>query len=477
MIIGLLISTIGLLPLVLGFVIRSVFKELRLSNVLFLFMVAISIWQLDVGVLYLGKLFPPDVVLFLFKLFRMGPTFAMLILFYLTYRIVKDQPSTLTEYSILTKSIHNFFNKRNIIIFAIWSIFVYIINWTNLGVSGVAIRKEKFTEEHYFPIYGHYSWIYLLHMSSFILFLFFTILVSKRLANTYFQKFLITVYIDILGLLIIGFVNFSDSTGLVASSFGVIAFSAIIVQEFIKLNVNMKANYYQILERQKKLDYTGNLAGSLIHEVKNTNQIIVGFSNILSKSEELTEKERSLLEMIQKSSEHLSELTDNYKKYIKSSNLTFKTENLQGIIQDAIDFSMEMSKEKQVSIQFKNDYDILNAYMNKANIKQVFINLIKNSIEAMDESKEDKTISIQTEMIHETIIIHFIDNGKGIPKSNWESVFDPFISFKSRGMGLGLPFVKKILIEHFGDIQIQDSSEKGTHFRIEIPQNGILNQH
>ncbi len=92
----------------------------------------------------------------------------------------------------------------------------------------------------------------------------------------------------------------------------------------------------------------------------------------------------------------------------------------------------------------------------------------------MPEDRDDKKILIKTELENEHIIIHFIDTGKGIPSANWESVFDPFISIDKRGMGLGLPFVKKTIIEHLGNITISKSSPEGTHFIIELPQNGIL---
>ena len=316
-----------------------------------------------------------------------------------------------------------------------------------------------------------------MHMLSYIVFLALVFPISNRVANSHFQKFLRALCIHSLWLLIPGFLNFSPTTGVIASTFGVIIFSTVIVHGFIELNVNTKSNYYELMERQKKMDYTGNLAGSLIHEVNNTNQIIKGFSKILSESADITERDKNTLEMIQKSSEHLEGLADNYKAYMKSSEMKNKKEDLEVIIQEAIDFSSEMLREKKVNIHFENNYDYLYAYINIANLEQVFINLIKNSIEAMPENKEQKEITIKTEIENETIIIHFIDNGKGISPSDWENIFDPFVSFSKTGMGFGLPFVKKTIIEHFGDIRIENSSDQGTHFRIEIPQNGILNNH
>ena len=66
---------------------------------------------------------------------------------------------------------------------------------------------------------------------------------------------------------------------------------------------------------------------------------------------------------------------------------------------------------------------------------------------------------------------------KGFHVPYWESIFDPFISFKDKGMGFGLPFVKKIIFEHRGDIAVVDSTPEGTHFQIKIPQFGFYDIH
>lgn len=273
-----------------------------------------------------------------------------------------------------------------------------------------------------------------------------------------------------------GMVNFYPEAGTIASSIGVVVFSTAIMFEFINFNHNIRMNYYDLLERQKKMDYTGNIAGSLIHEVKNANQIIKGFSSMLEQSETIQEKDHAFAEMISRSSQHLEELTENYKGYINASDVEYKMEDLEDIINESIQFSSEMLKKHHISVHFVNQITPLMAFANKANFKQVFINLLKNSMEATPLEKEERDIYIETKVENNKIIIDFKDSGKGIPPSNWESVFDPFISLEKRGMGFGLPFVKKIIIEHLGDISIVSSSSKGTTFRIEIPQMGSFSR-
>ncbi len=476
MIIGLLICTIGLMPLVLALSMKSIYKESKLSTALFVYMLLVAIWQIDVGILYFADGLSEETALILFKLLRLGPTFSVPIVFYITCTILNDEPTILKRSNRFWMVLLKIFDKRTLYFLTAWSGIVYLINWFPVGIDSLHTNRTTFLPiDHYFPVYGPLSWVYFVHMLGFVLLMVIVYLTTKLMIDSNMRSFLRVFCIYSVFLIVSGFLNFFPEMGVISSSIGVIMFSTFIVHEFIKMNTQMKARYYQLMERQKKLDYTGSLAGSLIHEVKNTNQIIMGFSSLLDNKKTLEKKDKVAVDMIQKSSEHLEGLTNNYKEYLKSSSVSIKKENVEIIINRAIDFLSEMLKEHEVTVQFTNNYAPLEAHVNKTNFEQLFINLIKNSIEAMPNDREDKKIIINTEIIEETIIIHLKDKGKGIPKGNWESIFDPFISYNERGMGLGLPFVKKTMIEHLGNINVVKSSSEGTHFQLELPKNGIMN--
>jgi signal transduction histidine kinase len=477
MIIGILICAIGLLPLFLALSISKVYNETKLSTGMVIYMILITIWQLDIGVLYFKDVLSEDTVLFLFKLFRIGPTFGLPIVLYVAYWIIKDQPSVVKKTNWLTNVSYAFFTKKALIGFTIWSAIVYVINWTDLGIEGLTVTHERFTGVYYFPDYGSLFWVYFLHMAIVVLFLIVLPVLSMRIRNSYFKNFLMGFSLNALLLVIPGILNFFPLTGVLTSSIGVILFSVANMHIFVKLNVELKVHSFELMQKQKKLDYTGHLTGSLIHEVKNTNSIIKGFSSLMDRNGSLDEGDKRKLNMIGNASDHLEELTDNYSAYMKSSAVTYKTDDLVKIIQESIEFTVGMLEENKVELEFTNIYSPLNVYLNKTNLKQVFINLIKNSVEAMPENRTKRKITISTEIDDRNIIIHFIDTGEGILPENWVSVFDPFVSVgnKSEGMGLGLAFVKKMMIEHLGDINIVGSSLNGTHFKLELPQEGMLN--
>lgn len=174
--------------------------------------------------------------------------------------------------------------------------------------------------------------------------------------------------------------------------------------------------------------------------------------------------------MIHTAAQQIDELTENYTKYIKYNSIDYRMADLNELIEDALELTKEITKENSVEVAFDRKYKTLKAYINQTYLKQVFVNLIKNSIEAFPHDRSLRRITITTNVEADIIFLNILDTGKGIPIENWETIFDPFISYKQEGMGLGLPFVKKILFEHRGDIKVVDSSPNGTHFQITLPQ-------
>jgi two-component system nitrogen regulation sensor histidine kinase NtrY len=116
--------------------------------------------------------------------------------------------------------------------------------------------------------------------------------------------------------------------------------------------------------------------------------------------------------------------------------------------------------------RFSKEVPIL--YADGRQLKQVFVNLIDNAIQAMNETGE---IYMQTgyDAIRRVVIIHCSDTGPGIPEDIKDKLFIPYFSTKGNGRGLGLAIVHKIISEHDGTIKIEDHKPQGTSFIIELP--------
>ena len=99
-------------------------------------------------------------------------------------------------------------------------------------------------------------------------------------------------------------------------------------------------------------------------------------------------------------------------------------------------------------------------------MKQVLINLLQNAVQATEPGEK---ISVRTKKEGEPALIEVADTGRGIPLEIQKSIFDPFFSTRERGLGLGLALCKRIIEEHRGRIEAQNSDEGGAMFRIYLP--------
>ncbi|PKG23562.1 sensor histidine kinase [Niallia nealsonii] len=470
MIVGIFIFMIGLIPIVLAIGTFRLFNGSKFSILLLIYMLFISIWQFSVSVLYFPTILSEETALFLFRLFRMGSTFSIAIIFYIVIIILDNNKFDSNVHYFSNKLRRFVFNKKVFYLYIIWSIFIYFINWTSLGIKGLSIVNQETLGLHfYFPVYGSFNSVYLFHMSTLLIFLACLIIIAKRVENRYVQRFLRAYAMYSFLLFFSGFLNFIPQTGILFSSLGIVLFASMIIFEFIKMNVDKTNQYNGLLERQKKLDYAGSLSSSLIHEVKNNVQVIRGFHKLIKENTVLDQKNEEFFDLVDKASYQLKEIVENYSLYMKQAQLTFAMEDVNSLLEEVVEMVNKSAKESRAAIKLYCLQKNIKAYINKPNIQQAFINLIKNSIEAIPPERTTRMILITVGELQENVVITLRDSGTGIEINDLEEVFNPFTTTKEKGMGMGLAFVKKIILEHRGDICIKESSSKGTEFEIVIP--------
>ena len=135
-------------------------------------------------------------------------------------------------------------------------------------------------------------------------------------------------------------------------------------------------------------------------------------------------------------------------------------------LENAVSY-MHARASKRVVFEMEIEVENLDFYVNESLFNWVIENLIKNALDAMEGEGHIKVRAFQSP---NSAIIDICDTGKGIPKGDYETVFEPGYSTKKRGWGLGLSLVKRIVENyHQGKIFIKESNEKGTVFRIKLP--------
>ena len=155
-------------------------------------------------------------------------------------------------------------------------------------------------------------------------------------------------------------------------------------------------------------------------------------------------------------------------------------------IHDVIEKTKDLAKAGFAShVRFLEDYDpsLPEIRGNFDQLTQVFLNLLKNSSDAVSENggfikiktsyqSGIKILSINNKMENLPILISIIDNGKGIPEDIVDKIFEPFVGTKAGGSGLGLSLVSKIIADHGGVIECNSRDNK-TYFNLNLPATDI----
>ena len=155
-------------------------------------------------------------------------------------------------------------------------------------------------------------------------------------------------------------------------------------------------------------------------------------------------------------------------EFAKPAQLSLHPVCLSGLVQEVLDFLQGTLVQKQIQVTavFTESDQVL---ADAGQIKQVFLNLFLNSIEAV-ECSGHIAISAMRENGHVRVVMK--DTGSGIAKNDLARVFDPFFTTKLTGTGLGLSVVHSIVREHGGRVVIQSQTGEGTTVQIHLPMTG-----
>ena len=215
----------------------------------------------------------------------------------------------------------------------------------------------------------------------------------------------------------------------------------------------------------------------LSHEILNSTSPILSLSNTLSdivqdnkyEKEVLIEKLKEGLNVIIQRSSGLIKFTNSFNtisKLPKPEKTTVKLDNLfqrlqilfqKDLVENEIEFDLKI---------FPNAQEI---YVDQYQIEQVFINLIKNSIESFEDKQKNNKISVKVFNPSDFIRIEIIDNGSGISLDKIDKIFLPFYTTKINGNGIGLALSKQILNQHDGNISVESQTKKGTKIIVDLP--------
>jgi PAS domain S-box-containing protein len=243
------------------------------------------------------------------------------------------------------------------------------------------------------------------------------------------------------------------------------------------------------LERLQRDTAMGKVAAKVAHEIRTPLGVLFLKSDLLvermesafeewGESDATTHKEKlgKCVADIQKQISRLEEIATNYLHLAKSRTMERQRIDLHKWMKEIL---KELNEQyPQGFIDFKIDYDEQTPTIDgdPQQLQRVVANLVRNSVEAIQYSKIKKgTITLRSRPVEGGVMIEVADDGPGMSKEIQEDIFDPFITTKSIGTGLGLYLVREIIDNHGGIITIETEEGQGTTVCIYIPvmqQNG-----
>lgn len=219
------------------------------------------------------------------------------------------------------------------------------------------------------------------------------------------------------------------------------------------------------LKQAERLSYLGKMASWVAHEIRNPLTAIGGFAQLLENTDD-KEKIKLFSSEITKGTQRINNIIDDILAFARTKRKVAYTDiNLRSLIEsitnNLVNIDVSIGSAKPPTI--KGEIDA---------VRRLFINLINNSIEAMEENGR---LEINFSEENNYCITEIIDNGKGISNQDIKKLFTPFHTTKQRGTGLGLSIVKKTLDEHNGKIEISSTKGKGTRVRVYLPIQPRMN--
>jgi two-component system sensor histidine kinase PilS (NtrC family) len=229
----------------------------------------------------------------------------------------------------------------------------------------------------------------------------------------------------------------------------------------------------ETLRRSDRLAAVGRMAAGLAHEIRNPLGSMSAALQFIQQKVPIDTPEASLMDVVLNESDRLNKIITNFLTYARSSADGFSKDNFSPTdVGEAIrDCLVLLRHSPEVKATHLLESDLpdapVNIRANETQIKQVFWNLLQNSIQAMpDGGKLNVRLN---ESPGKNIQIVFEDTGGGISPEYLENMFEPFSS-EARGTGLGLSIVHKIVRDHGGRIDVQSAVGEGTKITVELPQ-------
>ena len=224
--------------------------------------------------------------------------------------------------------------------------------------------------------------------------------------------------------------------------------------------------------RSERLAALGQLSAGLAHEIRNPLGVIKGSAEMLSqKLQTSDELARELAGYISTEVNRLGALVTEFLDFARPLHAQLQPADLTAVLDRVLEIVAERWKGKPVTVERHYASHLPPVPLDESLCEQAFLNLVQNAYEAMEDRGGTLRVEVRPAR-HEGlngVQVTLADAGHGVPENLLEEIFNPFVTTKKNGVGLGLSIVSKIVDSHHGSIHVENAPQGGAVFTLFFP--------
>ncbi len=229
-------------------------------------------------------------------------------------------------------------------------------------------------------------------------------------------------------------------------------------------------NLHEQMRRRSDLATLGEMSAQVAHELRNPLAGVQGFAQFLLEDIAEDHSARHTVEKIVGGVRDIEKIASRLLEYTRPLAPAFGETDMIELLRSEADLILSEIKSsgRNIDVQVVVPKERVPVDCDSTLIKQVVLNLLKNSIFAI-ESEGVVRVGLRWNLLRNRVDVFIEDNGAGIKEEHLDKIFNPFFTTRTKGTGLGLAMVKKIVDAHDGVITVRSELEKGTRFDLELP--------
>jgi signal transduction histidine kinase len=238
------------------------------------------------------------------------------------------------------------------------------------------------------------------------------------------------------------------------------------LEEKFEMTSQELASTQKKLIRSERLAAMGHLVQGVAHEIRNPVMTIGGFAQRIKESLNEDKRFHEYIDIIMGEAARLERLVKQVHEFAGIQSASLSPDKIEPVIDRVLNRFVPMSERQDVKIIQHIDQELPLIIMDSSQMEIALSNIIENALESMHDGG---TLDLKVSRDDNSIQIALIDTGSGIAPETLDSIYDPFVSSKTSGAGLGLTMFHQIIMNHQGETMIRSQASEGTTVTIRIP--------